>query len=194
MSVIVSNEIVRSGTNLKKELDPREEKILVETTQESNDSYRAADAPITISNDPGICVDPRWFEGPEIIKDVSPLYSVESDVSHSSFGGHFGVEPDSIKSSKPLARVLGLRRKTFWFVAILGFAILGVAVGGGVGAGLIRRKGNNTERATSTPAASDSPFAASSTLMARSTLEATSTIVNTRLIDSIDTGVQKFIS
>lgn len=102
-----------------------------------DDRKRAENAPIALPSDRGLHVhhDSDHDARPASSPLISPLYTVQPETS-------IPVVTDS--SSEPLPKrarsICGLRRRTFWILAILSIIIIiGAAVGGGIGGTVARR-------------------------------------------------------
>ena len=158
---LIKHHLARSGMeqierilpkeDSRAESDPRQEKIVSKAPRVSNESHRAGNAPNTIQNDQGLYVNHgRGSEGIEVLKDVSHLYIVESELPRSASGQLSEPTLEASTGSQPVARVFGLRRNLFWYIVVVVFIIFGAAFGGGVGAGLARKKHNEGGKSTDT--------------------------------------------
>ncbi len=130
--------------------DSHQEKMLSDAPQVSYYSDRGAHAPIYIPTDSGMHINHGQFaDAPQVFKEVSPLYSVESG-SPTSIPSPSEPNLESTETPKPVARICGLRRSAFWVLIVLVIVIIAAAVAGGVGGGLAGRNRNNSAGTTPT--------------------------------------------
>lgn len=136
------------------------EKILTDTTDNRlqitgeaplNSPYQetAAKASIIPPNDEGkFFSHDQWSDGPEVVKELSPLYSITpglpTSVSHSPSDPTLEVA----SNLEPVKRKFGLRRRVFWGLVLIAVIILGAAVGGGIGGGLASKYRSEKARET----------------------------------------------
>lgn len=126
-----------------------DEKTMSDAPQVSHYSDFGATAPIVNPRNQGIQVDPgQLSDEPEVYKAISPLYTVASESP--TVGGRNPSQSnlEVAPSSKPAAKIFGIRRNMFWVLAVLILVIIGAAVGGGVGGGLARESQSQRARTT----------------------------------------------
>lgn len=125
--------------------DPSQMTAASQSLPAPHDQDPGANAPIVIPNVSGLYVDHgRWLEGPEVPKEISPLYYDGLESATSVPQKTSGSRSEVASTSNPGTRIFGLRRSIFWGLIMLAVVILGAALGGGVGAGLA----NEQSRAT----------------------------------------------
>jgi hypothetical protein len=148
MSKAKTDEQALPGKTLTSTINNRQE-TTAEPLQNSPYQEAAAKASILTPNDQDkFFSHGQWSEGPEVVKQLSPLYSVAprlpTSVPHSSSDPTLEVASNLV----PVGRMFGLRARVFWGLVIFAVLVLGAAVGGGIGGGLARNSRSEWARET----------------------------------------------